>query len=90
VLAFDAAKGIRAVGRIAPLTVDLWYPANPTPQASPQRGIYGKDFHQSLPPRPASFFQFPAIAVARPPPPSGTSLPLVIVLAWLTATTPQP
>jgi predicted dienelactone hydrolase len=89
VLAFDAAGGsARLVDRV--LSVDLWYPARPRPGAP--RAVYTAKFPSEPPAAPASF-SVPGIAV-RDAPPSGTSLPLVIVshgysndpaaMTWLT------
>jgi len=74
VLAFDAAKGSAPLADRA-LTVDLWYPANPRPGA--RHAVYTARLPSEPPAAPASF-SIPGIAV-RDAPPSGTSLPLVIV-----------
>src|SRR6202166_3586313 len=89
VLAFDAAKGSAPWADRA-LTVDLWYPARPRPGAP--HAVYTARFPSEPPAAPASF-SVPGIAV-RDAPPSGTSLPLVIVshgysndpaaMTWLT------
>ena len=89
VLAFDAAKGSAPLADRA-LTVDLWYPANPRPGAP--HAVYTARLPSEPPAAPASF-SIPGIAV-RDAPPSGTSLPLVIVshgysndpaaMTWLT------
>jgi len=89
VLAFDAAKGSAPLADRA-LTVDLWYPANPRPGSPP--AVYTASLPSEPPAAPASF-SVPGIAV-RDAPPSGTSLPLVIVshgysndpaaMTWLT------
>src|SRR6266403_1980279 len=89
VLAFDAAKGSAPLADRA-LTVDLWYPARPRPGAP--RAVYTARFPSQPPAAPASF-SVAGIAV-RDAPPSGTSLPLVIVshgysndpaaMTWLT------
>ena len=89
VLAFDAVKASAPlVDRV--LTVDLWYPARPAPSAV--RVVYSASL-PSEPPAPPARFSIPGIAV-RDAPPSGTSLPLVIVshgysndpaaMTWLT------
>src|SRR5260370_27704454 len=74
VLAFDAAKGSAPLADRA-LTVDLWYPARPRPGAP--RAVYTARF-PSEPPAPPATLSLPGIAV-RDAPPSGTSLPLVVV-----------
>jgi predicted dienelactone hydrolase len=89
VLAFDAAGGYAPLADRA-LTVDLWYPARPRPGAP--RAVYTAKLPSEPPAAPASF-SVPGIAV-RDAPPSGTSLPLVIVshgysndpaaMTWLT------
>src|SRR5882724_6180733 len=89
VLAFDAAKG-SAPSADRALTVDLWYPARPRPGAP--HAVYTARLPSEPPAAPASF-SVPGIAV-RDAPPSGTSLPLVIVshgysndpaaMTWLT------
>jgi predicted dienelactone hydrolase len=89
VLAFDAAKGpAPSVDR--PLTVDLWYPANPAVNAP--RVAYAAQLPAEPPAAPKSF-SIPGIAV-RDAPSWGTNLPLVIVshgysndpaaMTWLT------
>jgi predicted dienelactone hydrolase len=89
VLAFDAVKASAPLVDRA-LTVDLWYPAQPAPTAA--RVVYSASL-PSEPPAPPAHFSVPGIAV-RDAPPSGKSLPLVIVshgysndpaaMTWLT------
>ncbi len=89
VLAFDAVKASAPlVDRV--LDVDLWYPARAAPTAA--RVVYSASL-PSEPPAPPARFSVPGIAV-RDAPPSGKSLPLVIVshgysndpaaMTWLT------
>jgi len=89
VLAFDAAKGAAPlVDRL--LTVELWYPAHPSPKAA--RVQYTAQLPSEPPAAPKSF-SIPGIAV-RDAPPAGSGLPLVIVshgysndpaaMTWLT------
>jgi predicted dienelactone hydrolase len=89
VLAFDAARGAAPlVDRL--LTVELWYPARPAPQAA--RVQYTAQLPAEPPAAPKSF-SIPGIAV-RDAPPAGSGLPLVIVshgysndpvaMTWLT------
>jgi predicted dienelactone hydrolase len=89
VLAFDAASGSVPLADRA-LTVDLWYPARP--RLGAPRAVYTARLPSEPPAAPVSF-SVPGIAV-RDAPPSGTSLPLVIVshgysndpaaMTWLT------
>jgi predicted dienelactone hydrolase len=89
VLAFDAAKGAAPLADRA-LTVDLWYPAHPAPNAA--RVQYTAQLPSEPPAAPRSF-SIPGLAV-RDAPPSGSDLPLVIVshgysndpaaMTWLT------
>jgi predicted dienelactone hydrolase len=89
VLAFDAASGSAPLADRA-LTVELWYPARPRPGAP--RAVYTASFPSEPPAAPVSF-SVAGVAV-RDAPPSGTSLPLVIVshgysndpaaMTWLT------
>ena len=89
VLAFDAAKGAAPVADRV-LTVELWYPAHPSPTAAPVQ--YTAQLPSEPPAAPKSF-SIPGIAV-RDAPPAGSGLPLVIVshgysndpaaMSWLT------
>ena len=89
VLSFDAATG--SAPRVdRPLTVELWYPAQPAPHAP--HVVYTASLPSEPPAAPAQF-SIPGIAV-RDAPPSGTGHPLIIVshgysnhpdaMTWLT------
>jgi predicted dienelactone hydrolase len=89
VLAFDAAKGAAPLVDRA-LTVELWYPATPSPNSVPM--VYTAQL-PSEPPAAPKQFSIPGIAV-RDAPPLKARLPLVIVshgysndpvaMTWLT------
>jgi predicted dienelactone hydrolase len=89
VLAFDATKGSAPL-MDRTLTVDLWYPAHPAPNAT--REVYTAQLPSEPPAAPKSF-SIPGIAV-RDAPSTGAHLPLVIVshgysndpaaMTWLT------
>ena len=87
--AFDAKTGT-APKRDRKLTVDVWYPARPAPDASPETYSASMD---SEPPAPPAAFQVPGLAVRDAPAEAGR-FPLVIVahgygnvtvaMSWLT------
>ena len=89
VLAFDADKGSAPLADRA-LTVELWYPAEPAPNAP--RVVYSASLPSELPAPPATF-SIPGIA-ARDASASGGGYPLVVVshgysndpnaMTWLT------
>ena len=74
VLSFDAARGT-AARRDRTLDVDLWYPAQAQPGASPW--VYTAAL-PSEPPAPPASFSVPGIAV-RDAPAAGADYPLVVV-----------
>ncbi len=89
VLGYDATRGT-APRRDRALTVDLWYPARPTPGAP---AVYTASF-PSEPPAPPVTFSVPGIAVRGAPAARPASFPLIVVshgysndpaaMTWLT------